>query len=65
MRVTITVDWPSRLEIVINPVRKPQLRPRNSQTERNRPWKWERINDKRTATWNVRCTEQVKLCTNI
>jgi len=23
------------------------------QTERNRLWKWKRINDKRTATWNV------------
>lgn len=25
----------------------------SKQTERNRPWKWKRINNKRTATWNV------------
>ena len=35
-------------------VRKPKLWPRKSETEWNRPKQWERINEKRTATRNVR-----------
>ena len=34
-------------------VKKPNLWPRKSQTEWNRPRQWERINKMRIATWNV------------
>jgi hypothetical protein len=35
-------------------VRNPELWPRNSQTEWNRPRQWKRISDMRIASWNVR-----------